>query len=179
MTQSIPRVEFGDIHDPNDIVQGRTMETRIYYRDATRTTFIEKSTGNELKPLTPEITKEIRQRIALGEVEEKIEPIEIATTPLPADAWHMNYYVKKGFRLWPRGKEPNQETQDALLARIKELEAKLAESPEEKTEVASESAVAQEVNPLACQVKGCSKFGKPFNTFLGLARHMSKKHNQK
>ena len=179
MTQSIPTIGFGDIHDPNDIVQGSTMETRVYYRDATRTTFIEKSTGNELKLLNPEITKEIRRRVALGEVEEKIEPIEIATTPLPADPWHMNYYVKKGFRLWPKGKEPNQDTQDALQARIKELEAKLAESPEVKTEVASESAAVQEVNPLACQVKGCSKYGKPFNTFLGLARHMSKVHNQK
>jgi len=156
------------------------METRVYYRDATKISFIEKSTGNELKAINPEVAKEIRRRIALGEVEEKIEPIEIATTLLPADAWHMNYYVnQKGFRLWPRGKEPNQESQDALLDRIKELEAKLAESPESKTEVASEPAVTQEVNPLACQVKGCPKFGKPFNTFLGLARHMSKVHNQK
>ena len=149
MTQSIPKTSFQDIHDPNDIVQGRTMETRVYYRDATRTTFIEKSTGKELKPLNPEITKEIRRRVALGEVEEKIEPIEIATTPLPADAWHMNYYVnKKGFRLWPRGKESNQASQDALQTKVKELEAKLAESLE-KIEVASEPTAAQEVNPLA------------------------------
>ena len=178
MTQSIPTTNFQDIRDPNDIVQGSTMEARVYYRDATKISFIEKSTGNELIAINPEVSKEIRRRIALGEVEEKIEPIEIATTPLPADAWHMNYYVKKGLRLWPKGKEPNQESQDALLARIKELEAKLAEPPE-KTEVVSEPAVAQEVNRLACQVKGCSKFGKPFNTFLGLARHMSKIHNQK
>ena len=176
MTQSIPKTSFQDIHDPNDIVQGRTMETRVYYRDATRTTFIEKSTGKELKPLNPEIAKEIRRRIALGEVEEKTEPIEIATTPLPADAWHMNYYVKKGFRLWPKGKEPNQGTQDALLSRIKELEARLAESPEAKTEVASEPVAAQEVNPLACQVKGCSFVGR---SFLGLARHMRSIHNLK
>ncbi len=175
MTRSIPTVGIENLHDQNDIVQGNTMETRIYYRDATRTTFIEKSTGNELKLLNPEITKEIRRRVALGEVEEKIEPIESATTPLPADAWHMNYYSKKGFRLWPKGKEPNQDTQDALQSRIKELEAKLAESPESKTEVVSE----QEVNPLSCQVKGCVHYGKPFNTFIGLARHMSKVHNQK
>ena len=178
MTQSISRTNFQDIHDPNDMVQGSTMETRVYYRDATRTTFIEKATGKDLKPLNPEITKEIRRRVALGEVEEKIEPIEIATTPLPADAWHMNYYVKKGFRLWPKGKEPNQASQDALQTKVKELEAKLAESLE-KIEVASEPTAAQEVNPLACQVKGCTKFGKPFNTYLGLARHMAKIHNLK
>ncbi len=177
MTRSIPTVGIENLHDQNDIVQGNTMETRIYYRDATRTIFIEKSTGNELKLLNPEITKEIRRRVALGEVEEKIEPIEIATTPLPADAWHMNNYVnQKGFRLWPKGNEPNQDTQDALQARIKELEAKLAESPEKETVA---GVPAREVNPLACQVAGCSHYGKPFNTFLGLARHMSKVHNQK
>ena len=176
MTQSIPAIGIENLHDPNDIIQGSTMETRIYYRDATKTSFIEKSTGNILKPLTPEIAKEIRRRVALGEVEERIEPVEIATTPLPADAWHMNYYTKKGFRLWPKGKEPNQETQDALHARIKELEAKLAESPEPKTEVVSGPVVAEGVNPLVCQVKGCSFIA---NSFIGLARHMRSKHDQK
>ena len=176
MTQSIPAIGIEELHDPNDIIQGSTRETRIYYRDATEISFIEKSTGKELKSLTPEIAREIRKRIALGEVEEKREVVEIATTPLPADAWHMNYYTKKGFRLWPKGKEPNRESQDALLDRIKELEAKLAEPPETKAEVAHEPTTAQEVNPLACQVKGCSFIGK---TFIGLARHMRSKHDQK
>jgi hypothetical protein len=169
VTQSIPTIEIGNLHDPNDIVQGNTMETRIYYRDATKISFIEKSTGIELKPLTPEIAKEIRKRIALGEVEEKSEVVEVATTPLPADAWHMNYYTKKGFRLWARGQAPNQETQDALQARIRELESQL------KAEADSDLPV-QGGNPLACQVAGC-----PFKatTFLGLARHMRTKHDQK
>ncbi len=174
MAQSIPAVQIEDLHDPNDIIQGRTTETRIYYRDATKTSFIEKSTGNELKMLTPEITKEIRRRVALGEVEEKSEVVEIATTPLPADAWHMNYYTKKGFRLWPKGQEPNQETQDVLQARIKKLEVELADAASK--EVVKESVSAVEVNPLACQVKGC-KFVA--TTFLGLARHMRSKHDQK
>ncbi len=177
MTQSITQVPFQDIRGTNDIVQGRTTETRIYYRDVTKISFIEKSTGKELKPLTPEITKEIRKRIALGEVEEKSEVVEAATTPLPADAWHMNYYVKKGFRLWAKGQAPNQETQDALQARIKKLEAELAEVASK--EVAEEVVSAVEVNPLACQVKGCPNFGKPFATYLGLARHMRSKHDQK
>ncbi len=176
MTQSIPAIEIGDLHDPNDILQGGTRETRIYYRDATKISFIEISTGKELKMLTPEIAKEIRRRIALGEVEEKREVVEIATTSLPSDPWHMQYYVKKGFRLYPKGQAPNQESQDALQNRIKELEAKLAESPEIKTEVANESGVVQEVNPLACQVKRCSFKA---TTFLGLARHMRSKHDQK
>ena len=177
MAQSIPAIGIEDIRDPNDILQGSTRETRIYYRDATKISFIEKSTGKELKLLTPEIAKGIRARVALGEVEEKSEVVEIATTPLPSDAWHMNYYTKKGFRLWPKGQAPNQESQDALQARIKELEAKLAEPPETKTEVAHEP--SQEVNPMACQVKGCLHFGKPFATYLGLARHMHNKHNHK
>lgn len=177
MTQSIPAVQIGDIRDPNDIIQGRTMETRIYYRDATKISFIERNTGKELKPLTSEITKEIRRRVALGEVEEKSEVVEIATTPLPADAWHMNYYTKKGFRLWARGQEPNRETQDALQARIKELEAELTATA--KVEVANEPSIIQEVNLLACQVKGCPHSRKPFATYLGLARHMRSQHDQK
>jgi len=179
VTQSIPAIGIEELHDPNDIIQGSTRETRIYYRDATEISFIEKSTGKQLKPLTPEIAKEIRRRVALGEVEERKEPVEIATTPLPADAWHMNYYTKKGFRLWPKGKEPNRETQDALLTKIKELETRLAEASEPKTEVASGSVVAEGVNPLACQVNGCPHSGKPFATYLGLARHMRSKHDQK
>jgi len=178
VAQSITQVPFQDIRDPNDIVQGATRETRIYYRPATITSFIEKSTGKELKPATPEIMKEIRRRIALGEVEEKIEPTWIPTTELPADAWHMNYYVKKGFRLWKPGEEPNQESQDALQTRIKELEAQLTKVAE--VEVAKKEPTAiLEVSPLACQVVGCSHFGKPFPTFIGLARHMKTIHNQK
>ena len=174
MAQRIPAVEIGDIRDPNDIIQGSSMETRIYYRDATKISFIGNSTGKELKMLTPEIAKEIRRWIALGEVEEKHGVVEIATTPLPADAWHMNYYAKKGFRLWAKGQAPNQESQDALQDRIKKLEAELAEAASK--EVVEESVSVVEVNPLACQVKGC-KFKA--TTFLGLARHMRSKHDQK
>ena len=179
MTQSasIPRVGFQDIHDPNDIVQGATMETRVYYRPATITHFIEKATGKELKAATPEILKEIRRRMALGEVEETKEPTYIPTTLLPADAWHMNHYVKKGFKLWPPGQEPNQETQDVLQRRIQELEKQLAEASEEKVEVVKEPMPsAKQENPLACHVEGCSFIGK---TFIGLARHMRTIHNQK
>ena len=183
MTQSIPAVGIEDLHDPNDIIQGSTRETRIYYRTGTKVSFIEKSTGKELKPLTPEIMKEIRRRISLGEVEEKTEQVWMPTTPLPSDAWHMNYYVKKGFKLWPPGQEPNQETQDALQARIKKLEAELIEEKADRERagvVDSPVRVSKvEVNPLACQIKGCSSFGKPFPTFLGLARHMRSKHDQK
>lgn len=179
MTQSIAQVPFQDIHDPGDIVQGRTMETRVYYRPATVTSFIEKSTEKELKPLTPEIAKEIRRRVALGEVEEKKEPIYIPTTPLPADAWHMNHYVKKGFRLWPPGEEPNQESQATLEARVKELEGQLNEAVKTVKTETDKPQPAQQANPLVCQVEGCPREGQPFETFIGLARHMRTKHGQK
>ena len=38
----------------------------------------------------------------------------IPTLPLPADPYHLNYYTKKGFKLWPPGQEPGQEAVEAV-----------------------------------------------------------------
>lgn len=147
--QGIPQVDFRDIKDPNALVQGSTRETRIYYRPATVTSFIDKTTGNELKSLTQELAKEIKRRVSLGEVEERTVETWIPTTPLPADMWHMNHYAKKGFRLYPPGQEPS------------EMELM-------KPQISG--------NKVSCPVEGCSFLG---NSFIGLARHMAKIHKRR
>lgn len=79
------------------------------------------------------------------------------TLPLPADPYHMNYYVnKKGFKLWPPGNES-------------------------KAEVIERAAIVKEIAPsqpdaITCPVEGCNKIVK---SYLGLARHMAKAHNLK
>ena len=54
--------------------------------------------------------------------------IWIPTTPLPADAWHMNYYAKKGFKLWPLeegvGAELTKLQSSPLACRLCPFEAK-------------------------------------------------------
>jgi hypothetical protein len=117
------------------------------------------------------------------------------TLPLPSDPWHMTYYTRKGFKLWPPGKEPGQKEHDILQAQIKELEAKaeaLKKSVEE--DEASKSALESTVKELeeqasamktmvgpdksgesliSCPVSGCTKVVK---SYLGLARHMKEVH---
>ena len=50
----------------------------------------------------------------------------IPTLPLPADPYHLNYYAKKGFKLWPPGKEPGQEELNEAQEQVKELEGQAA-----------------------------------------------------
>lgn len=76
-------------------------------------------------------------------------PIWIPTTPLPADAWHMNYYSRKGFRTSP----PSQEQESNQPTNLQ----------------ASEKAIS-------CPVEGCHFIAK---TYIGLARHMRSKHDTK
>lgn len=73
------------------------------------------------------------------------------TLPLPSDPWHMTYYINKGFKLF----HPDTMT--------------VAEAKEVGEVVAKPHAVS-------CPVSDCSFLAK---TYIGLARHMSKKHNLK
>lgn len=155
MIQSgVPTVGIEELKDPNAIEQGTTKETRIYYRQATLTQHFEKASGKELFPATPELAKEINKKVALGEVEVKVTKIWIPTTPLPADPWHLNYYMRKGFKLWPPGQEPEG----------------MGDKPPEKVEVKAAG------NVISCPVEGCST---TFKSFIGLARHMAKVHGKK
>lgn len=77
------------------------------------------------------------------------------TLSLPADPYHMNYYVnKKGFKLWPPGNEPKVE---------------------ERATIVKEVAPSQP-DAITCPVEGCNKIVK---SYIGLARHMAKVHNLK
>jgi len=137
---------------------GRKKETRIYYKPHNLVTFIEVSSGKELANV-PETAKELKRRIALGEVKQKSERIWIPTTPLPADAWHMMYYARKGFKLWPPGEEPGQEYEH--------------QTPEDVSLTAKKKG---KVLNISCPVEGCNKI---VHSYIGLSRHMSTAHNQK
>ncbi len=165
MTQSPLAVE--ELQDPNDITQGGTRETRIYYRPA------RDHEGN---------------------------PIWMPTTPLPADPWHMNHYAKKGFKLWPPGEEPGQGELNTLQGQVQELEERATVLKESTAESeAAKEAVELEVknleeqaktlrkampageikakpNAISCPVEGCATVVK---TYIGLSRHMDKKHGIK
>ncbi len=78
----------------------------------------------------------------------------IATTPLPADPWHLNYYTKKGFKLWPPGKEPGQEELSEAQEKVSELEgqAKALKEATAESETAKEE-IEAEVKALEGQAK--------------------------
>ena len=122
----------------------------------------------------------------------------IPTLPLPADPWHLNYYTKKGFKLWPPGKEPGQEEVTVLQGQVKELEEKAtsikettAESEEAKAELEAEvkrleeqaktlkgaiGEVKLDKDRISCPEPDCSVTVK---SYIGLSRHMSKVHGIK
>ena len=124
----------------------------------------------------------------------------IPTTPLPADPWHLNYYTKKGFKLWPPGKEPGQEELSEAQTKVTELEERakalkegMAESETAKEEIEAEvkalegqaenlkeqmGAVKLESSKgkISCPEPDCSKV---VPTYQGLARHMKSKHGTK
>ncbi len=93
----------------------------------------------------------------------KGEQIYIPTTLLPADAWHMMYYARKGFKLWPPGQEPGQESQ-AMSAVSQVQDVSLKAKQEGK------------VLNISCPVAGCTKI---VHSYIGLSRHMATAHNQK
>jgi len=124
----------------------------------------------------------------------------IPTTPLPADPWHLNYYTKKGFKLWPPGHEPGQEELSEAQTKVTELEGQakaLTEATAEDEE--SKAALEAEVKALEEQAKnlkeqmgevnldsskGKISCPKPdcttvVKTYVGLARHMKSKHGTK
>ena len=124
----------------------------------------------------------------------------IPTLPLPADPYHLNYYTKKGFKLWPPGHEPGQEELNEAQAKVTELEdraasikAETTENEEVKATLAEEIRVLEEQaanlkqamgevkvdtseGKISCPVTDCSVVVK---TYIGLSRHMSKKHGIK
>jgi len=129
------------------------------------------------------------------------EPVWIPTLPLPADPWHLNYYTKKGFKLWPPGKEPGQAELSETQAKVAELEEQakalkdgMAESETAKEEIEAEvklleeqaknlkGAMAESVKldsskgKISCPEPDCSFVAK---TYIGLARHMRSKHGTK
>ncbi len=154
-----------DIDDPK---LNRKRETRIYYR-----------------PLSDLVNGEV---------------VWIPTLPLPADPWHLNYYTKKGFKLWPPGKEPGrgelteaQEKVTELEEQAKALKEATVESEEAKAEIEAEVKVLEEQarnlkgamgevklntskDRISCPEPDCSVTVK---SYIGLSRHMSKKHGKK
>lgn len=126
--------------------------------------------------------------------------IWMPTLPLPADPWHLNYYTKKGFKLWPPGHEPGQEE-------LKDTQEKIAALEEQATAIKTATAVSEdakagldtEVKVLEEQARNLkSQIGKVevdtskgkiscpepdctavVNTYIGLARHMKSKHGTK
>ena len=75
------------------------------------------------------------------------------TLPLPADAWHINYYSRKGFKLeMPRGELPASES------------------------VSPPIDIKRDGDTISCPIEDCAKV---VNSFLGLARHMARVHNMK
>ena len=124
----------------------------------------------------------------------------IPTLPLPADPYHLNYYTKKGFKLWPPGKEPGQEELTEAQAKVTELEGQAkalkeatAESETAKAEIETEvKALEEQAANLKGQIGGVkldSSKGKiscpepdcttVVKTYVGLARHMRSKHGTK
>ena len=83
------------------------------------------------------------------------QTVWIPTLPLLADPWHTNYYAKKGFKLWPPGKEPGQE---------------------DISEVELDTSKKKKVTMISCPEEECAFVAK---SYLGLARHMSSKHGIK
>ncbi len=128
------------------------------------------------------------------------EVVWIATTPLPADPWHLNYYTKKGFKLWPPGKEPGQEELSEAQAKVTELEGQakalkegMAESETAKEEIEADVKALEEQatnlkeqmggvkldsseGKISCPLPDCTTVVK---TYVGLARHMRSKHGTK
>lgn len=126
------------------------------------------------------------------------EPVWIPTLPLPADPWHLNYYTKKGFKLWPPGHEPGQEELTDAQEKVAKLEAQAAaiksataESEDAKAELAAEVKVLEEQatslrgaigkvdsskGKISCPEPDCTTVVK---TYVGLARHMKSKHGTK
>ena len=122
----------------------------------------------------------------------------IPTTPLPADPWHLNYYTKKGFKLWPPGKEPGQEEMTEAHETVAELEARAAaikeanaSSEDAKAELDAEVKILEEQaatlkeamggvkverGRISCPEPDCTAVVK---TYMGLARHMKIKHEIK
>ncbi len=126
------------------------------------------------------------------------EKVWIPTLPLPADPWHLNYYTKKGFKLWPPGHEPGQEELAGAQEKVASLEAQAAalksataESEDAKAELDAEVKVLEEQaanlkgamgkvdsskGKISCPEPDCTAVVK---TYVGLARHMKSKHNIK
>jgi len=128
------------------------------------------------------------------------ERVWIPTLPLPADPWHLNYYTKKGFKLWPPGKEPGQAELSETQAKVAELEEQakalkdgMAESETAKEEIEAEVKALEEQaanlkaqvgevkldsskGKISCPEPDCSFVAK---TYIGLARHMRSKHGTK
>ncbi len=128
------------------------------------------------------------------------ETVWIATMLLPADPWHLNYYTKKGFKLWPPGKEPGQEELSDVQEKVSELEEQAtalkeatAESETAKEEIEAEvKALEEQAKNLKEQIGGVKvdtskgKISCPepdctvvVSTYVGLARHMKSKHGTK
>ncbi len=94
----------------------------------------------------------------------KGELIYIPTNPLPADAWHMMYYARKGFKLWPPGQEMGQES---------EAMSGVSQVPQNVSVTAKKQGA---VLNISCPVEGCAKI---VHSYIGLSRHMATAHNQK
>ena len=139
-------------------------------------------------------------RIYYKPIRKNGETIWRATLPLPADPYHLNYYSKKGFKLWPPGKEPGQEELTEAQEKVTELEERakalkegMAESETAKEGIESEvKALEGQASNLKEQIGGVkldSSKGKiscpepdcsvVVKTYIGLSRHMSKKHGIK
>jgi hypothetical protein len=77
------------------------------------------------------------------------------TLPLPADPYHINYYVnKKGFKLFPPEMERKQEAGTGSAPTVGELKP-------------------SQPDAISCPVEGCNKIVR---SYVGLARHMEKVH---
>ncbi len=148
----------------------------------------------------PELNRKRETRIYYKPVPKDGEIIWRATLPLPADPYHLSYYTKKGFKLWPPGKEPGQDEVTALQGQVMELEEQAkslkeatAESETAKEEIEAEVKVLEEratnlkgaigevkldssKGKISCPEPKCSFVGR---TYRGLARHMSVKHGIK
>ncbi len=128
------------------------------------------------------------------------EVVEIQTRRLPADPWHLNYYAKKGFKLWPQGKEPGQEELTLVQEKVASLKAQAAaikeataEGEDAKAELVAEVKVLEEQatnlrgaigevkldsskGKISCPEPDCSVTVK---SYIGLSRHMRSKHGIK
>lgn len=150
----------------------------------------------------PELNRKKETRIYYRQLTDPTggEPVWIPTLPLPADPWHLNYYTKKGFKLWPPGKEPGQEELTEAQGKVTELEEQakalkegVAESETAKEEIEAEVKVLEEraknlkeaigevklgssKGKISCPEPDCSFVAR---TYIGLARHMSKIHGIK